>query len=1011
MSLLRLLPVLLLVAALAGGFFLFQGSKDAETAGLEDDSSALTLDGEALGPEADLEGVELAGEEELASRSTGRESIESRQLEKQRAEAAVETLPDAEFYQGLVVDEYGAPVVGAEVEVGRLAPQEKIEARFSFSTKPISYRTTTQKDGTFRVEIKEPLGLKLDFKISMRGYQVAKGERAIEGLHVGDLGSFVLEPGVVIEGRVVDETGGPVVDAEVYRVAAATNRNDNARIAMAAMGIGTRPGSVKTDRDGRFEMPFEKPGQVELGVDHPMYLPASMTREVSAREMISTWTLQVEQAGTIQGRLVGYPTGRTGVRVAARQVEGERVQEASGDQGGFGRMIKAFMSQAGEFGADVQPDGSFTLIGLPKSGKFEVRAFEPDNWVEQRFLTPMVEARSGDRNVVMPYDNGSQVSFEVVDAVTKKPLREFTVKASWPDEGQRLFFSPSSDKRMERHKGGKVTLYEVRPPGDPDRLTIRIQSPGYFDGWITNLVVGQGRQVDGGILALQPAPVQPFLVLDAKTRKPVRRARVSLVGHSAGMALAMEDDAEDLEGEILTEDSAQNHKRSTNRTDKEGRCELSLFRAEAATLKVSARGYAAYQQDDFPLAEQPQEHVVYLSKGATIHFEVVDEEGVAVDNAVVSAKDQKPFRWMGVEENGRKSRKRVAPGTYSFRANRMGRNARGGRRGGWRALDDNADAVWTEVTVKGGEVYNVVLTVPALSQVTGQVLAAGDPLAGARVAVAWMSDDEPSDEMYELMDSAGGQYGSNSETDAKGEFLLRDVKPGYYRLRVRHPDFAMSHQEVVHVLANGANVKVFMPLTGVSGLVTDPNGKPLVGAKVYAEFAPKDGEEEDNDWERRFGRQLFGGQAPHVVTDEAGEYLLRGAAPNRRLRVRVEAQGYVDKRSDVFQIATDQLRTGTNLRLEAAGDLLVRAFSQEPIGGMLFVTAEYQGDDQAQPDGEITFLEGGQTTLENLQPGPWDVTITKRGMGRRGDREVLRTQRVEVVAKETASAEIDLDQP
>lgn len=1012
MPLLRFLALAVLLAALGGaGYYLLRQTDGDSSESLEGDvTSGLTLEEADLGPSADLEGVTLEGREELAADPTSRESIASRRIEKQQAEASVESLPDAEHYRGYVVDEYGAPVVGAQVEIGRLAPQEKLEARFSFSTKPISYQAVTGKDGKFSVPIKEPLGLKLDFHVAMRGYQVAKGERAIEGLHVGDLGTFVLEPGVVIEGRVIDETGGPVADAEVYRVAVTTNRNDGARVAMAAMGIGARPGSVQTDRDGRFEMPNEAPGTIELAVDHPRYLPTSLTREVSSREMISQWTLQVEQAGTIQGRLLGYPKGRTGVRVAARQVEGERIQEASADQGGFGRMIKAFMSQAGEFGADVEPDGSFTIIGLPKQGKFEVRAFEPDNWVEQRFLTPMVEAFSGDMSLVLPYDNGAQVSFEVVDAVTKKPIREFTVKASWPNEGQRLFFSPSSDKRVERHKDGKVTLYEVRPPKDPDLLTVRIQSPGYFDGWITNMTVGQGRKTDAGLIALQPAPVQKFLVLDAKTRKPVRRARVSIVGHSAGMALAMEDEADDLEGEVLAEDSAKNHKRSTNRTDKEGRCELSLFRAEAATLKVSARGYAAYQEDNFPLADNPSEHTVYLSQGATIHFEVLDEEGVAVGNAVIAAKDRKPFRWMGVEENGRKSRTRVPPGTYSFRASRMGRNARGGR-GGWRMEGNDEGAVWTEVTVKGGETYDVVLTVPALSQVTGQVLAAGDPLVGARVAVAWVSENEPSDAIYEIMDAAGGQYGSNAETDAAGKFLLRDVKPGYYRLRVRHPDFAMSHQQVVHVLDRGADVKVFMPMTGVAGLVTDPNGKPVVGAKVYAEYAPQDGEEPDNNWEARFGRLLFGGQMPHVLTDGRGEYLLRGATPGRPLRVRAEAAGYVDKRSEVFQIATDQVRTDTNLRLQAAGALLVRAMSQEPISGMLFVTAEYRGEDQAQPDGEITFLEGGQTTLENLQPGPWDVTLTRRRMGPRSEREVLNTQRVEVVANETASTAFDLDQP
>ncbi|HPF12760.1 MAG: carboxypeptidase regulatory-like domain-containing protein [Planctomycetes bacterium] len=933
-----------------------------------------------------------------------RETIESRALAEQRQADAIEVLPDAKFYRGVVIDPYGAPVVGAKLKLGSSKIEDRFRLKATLSNKKPFVYVDTQRDGTFEVPISEPYGLDISFLVEQRGYQRLQGKRTLEGLHVSDLGTFVLEFGTVVYGRVIDETGGPVRDAEVYRVARGLSQEEATKAVMADMGILTREGAVKTDADGRFELPYEEPGAITLVVEHESYLPTSVsaTSPESGAPM-PEWTIQLTTGGVIQGKLLGYPKGRTGVRIAAKQIEGERIASPEGTQGGFSEIIKAALNPAGDFAEDVQADGSFLLKGLPPQGRFELRAYEPENFVEQRFLTPMVVAQSGESSVVLPFDQGARVNFVVLDAQTKAPVEDFQVRATWPEgNAQRLFLAPGSDRRVERHPKGQVSMYEVRPPGKASELTIRIQAPGYFDGWRTGLSVSEGATVQAGTILLDPAPTRTFLVLDAKTREPIRRAQVSLVGHSKGLILAMDDEEGDDAPQV--EDSAQNQKRSTNRTDRDGRCEVSLFRAEEATLKVNARGYAPFQRSPFDLVSDATDFTVLLTRGSTIEFAVVDEDGVAVPNAVLRGKDGQPFGTMRTDSNGRKRRTRIPAGDYAFRAIRT--DQRNGVN--WWEAKPGDDDEWIPLTVQSGEVYELTLVVPSVGQLRGQVVTSTGPLSGATVSASFVSVDDPGDEIAEVT-SNFGQRGQGTETDGKGQFLIRGVGLGYYRIFVRHPDFAMPHQETVLVADADQKVLIQMPQTAVSGRITDSNGKPIVGAKVFGERAPKEGE--TNRQRRGFFRaaRMFQNQAPHASTDNEGEYVLRGLNPGSKLRVRVEADGFVTGSSEPFDLATNQLRTATNLRLEAAGSIDVTVVSEEPLSGLLIVEAKFVGEAERAPEESMSILKGGVGTLTGLTAGTWEVSLTQQAMNRSGARTQIEPKRVEVQTGKASQVRFELN--
>jgi hypothetical protein len=209
---------------------------------------------------------------------------------------------------------------------------------------------------------------------------------------------------------------------------------------------------------------------------------------------------------------------------------------------------------------------------------------------------------------------------------------------------------------------------------------------------------------------------------------------------------------------------------------------------------------------------------------------------------------------------------------------------------------------------------------------------------------------------------------------------------------------------------------VDLPLAVLEGRVTDEQGQPLAGIRVWPERWSSEGPQRQRftmivmDDGGGSGGVIQAGQggARPVLTDEDGRYSLRGVASGVELVVKAEGDSVQPGRSKPVEVAADQVRDHVDLTLEAGGAIDVTA--ENPDGSparMCFVQASWAGDSQATVQPKFSFIQSGSTALKGLKPGPWKLTVRRAGPGNNDDPGQERV--VEVGVGETAEASFRLD--
>jgi hypothetical protein len=278
----------------------------------------------------------------------------------------------------------------------------------------------------------------------------------------------------------------------------------------------------------------------------------------------------------------------------------------------------------------------------------------------------------------------------------------------------------------------------------------------------------------------------------------------------------------------------------------------------------------------------------------------------------------------------------------------------------------------------------------------GVVRENGVPLVGARVAFVEGSGTDAGRDVAESMVGTmlGGSRSAKSVDG--GGYKLSDLPEGEHRLRVTHRDRVMPAVVPVR-LQNGDNLHdIELEVTTLRGLVLDPQGKPVDGARVNAGVT-KAGAIPGNFVDLMGGMLVGMGNAnPAVKTDATGAFELRGIDGDVELQVRASAKGF-EATVTTATVARGTTRAGVELRLGAAGRIQVSIPSAEGTP-MVSVTASFV-DESAGVTPVQRMLLKGKCTLEGLRPGAWRVEYDSS----RSPTPVVRT--VEVVAGETATVE------
>jgi len=289
---------------------------------------------------------------------------------------------------GRAVEPDGAPLPGVAVRIFEgLEPDGRWVSR---EDRGVARETVSDDDGRFLARHLAAGTYDVELRIEGRAPRLLPGVEPPAGVEeeaVLDLGEVVLEPGVALEGRVVDAEGEPVAEAKVEIGGFPSHSGLGSR---QPSGLSAR--ETATDVDGRFRIEdLASDTRVTVRVEAEGLLPTS----VPGVELPTASPLEIrlERGARLFGRVVslgGSPVPTAAVRPILEVPKSYPQPTETDDDGGFD--FKAL--PAGQLTLEVQATGFVPrrLSGLSTAegrdvGPIEIR-LDPGARIDGRVLDP-----------------------------------------------------------------------------------------------------------------------------------------------------------------------------------------------------------------------------------------------------------------------------------------------------------------------------------------------------------------------------------------------------------------------------------------------------------------------------------------------------------------------------------------------------------------------------------------------------------------------------------------------
>ena len=946
-------------------FFLTRGPSGTGSA-LEQQPAAV-LEPETPKQPAELAAPELQGVPDTARIERTAAPAESGKPEPERAKESPLTLV------GRLVDERGNPVAGAKVMVATAGPGpefalDELGDLGGMGAWMATETVQSQSDGRFEASLSRKAN---SVQLSARQGGFAPYDKRFDvSPGKNDLGELKFAAGARVSGRVVDSRGSGVAGVEVHR-----KRVGNDMFASFSPFAG--PVVAVSDERGAFTVDQLAIGDYKLSFTHPEHPDALHEGSTAAGS---------ERQANIEVRLEdGYPILGMVTGMEGKWTDDLHVSASKGG-GAFG------MPDVGGRRGKVAKDGSFRIGGLSNETTYKLSVVRGDKNDMRQMMRGRggagVEAKGGDRGVSVPFQSETAIEGQVVDARTKAPVTAFRVEAGtqW-----KMPLMDDKGKPQTSFPEGRFRFTNLMRMNKDAKVSLSVIADGYRTYEKNGIQAKEGETTQLGLVELEPAPMARITVVDATTSKPVANAKVSLEpvkedGGEGAIAFAV-GGADDEEMPFLPAGSAR-----TAKTGKDGVALVAMEPGKRLRPKVQAKNYAPWKGEEFVAPADGEQAIgASLIEGGTVLVKVLDTAGRPVAKQTVEQNaDPAEMPWMNgqpkTDAKGELEFKNLLPGPHRFRVG--GGGMFGGGRVRMRAArsSDGGDAVfdmgggdeeeWSTVQVADKGRHELVLTTPARATITGVVRERGKPVAGVSVRV-----DEEGDMVFMGFGGDGGV-----KTDGNGVFTLDDAKTGATKLVVTGPSRAMSYTQPIDVLEGENKVEIDLPSCSVEGRVVDDKGAPVAGAKVRAMLAKA--EEGDSvatmavavtvDAGEADGQvmEFGGGENASATTDSEGRYILRGLRSGKKLQLEVRAKEARPKRSDEFELALDEAKTGFDLQVLPGASLDVSLRRADGKDAMFFARAVRLDDkDEETPDTAQQFAQKAKTKLTGLAPGRWKVTV------------------------------------
>jgi hypothetical protein len=504
--------------------------------------------------------------------------------------------------RGRCVDPSGAPLAGCIANLhGWTANEERMDAwlrdhaKFDWKN-PV--KQTTGADGTFAFPFWPPPPYQFTLDVERDGC-AAMGARwsTIGAGTVVDVGDVVMAPGVVLQGRVVDERGAPVAKASlsIQMQGVAGGGGDSPRIAPR-----TYTGAV-SGADGTFRCRSGLPAgryEVSLSGDHELTAPVKGV--LSADRPVEEVTIVVRTSASLPS-ITGRVVDQNGQPLARAEVEAREADHGEDNSTSAGR------------------DGTFTLRRRRGNAERVIVTARHDECEEVRLPEPVAW---GTKDLVLTLQRGGGLAVYVHDDAGAA-IPDFTVRV-YPRASQR---TSSRDSRV-RARGPFANGFANVPGVARGKWTVAVEFPTALRlaPVLTPIEVtgSEGTRVD----VRAPATLQRTLrVLDG-TDAPVAGTEVQLAMQLAG---TWDDRTFLVAGmEQLQWGDQQNRALlvAKGTTGGDGAFVLEGPRGAPLGLAVLGPGHVPLRIGGVDLAA-PGELVVHVTKGARLEGRIGPPEAVA----------------------------------------------------------------------------------------------------------------------------------------------------------------------------------------------------------------------------------------------------------------------------------------------------------------------------------------------------------------------------------------------
>jgi protocatechuate 3,4-dioxygenase beta subunit len=728
------------------------------------------------------------------------------------------------------------------------------------------------------------------------------------GTDRGDL-ELKLDSGATLAFRLVTAQDAPVKDVEARLQPQGGGRR---------RGFGFGAGDVDRDKivpqgDGKFLIKALDPGTFDLTLQPPDF--ADVSREgirLRAGETTDLGTLRVKESKSIAGRITdatGQPV--EGASISGMSFEGEARLSREAHSAADGRYRLS--------GLGDQPIRNLTVRATGYADANREGATPGETAVDFTLeKTGSVVGRVQLQGGAVPAAFRVQAFPEAKEKQERPGMR--IVVGGRPDEDQ-VFTDPSGNFRLDGVDPGVVTITAKADGKAPARKTgLKVVSDSVVD--VGTLTLEDGRSLRGRVVA-------------AKDDAPIAGATISLSPPQGFMMSIGRDTA------VGTSISAL-----------DGRFEIAGLEPRAYSVDASQPDYSPNSgRVEIGADADTDDFVIKLSRGGTITGLVRDAQKQPLTNASVLL-TKIPMaggpQTVSTGADGRYTFEKIAPGEYMV--------IKAPTNGGPLMLIGGMK----QVEVKEGETTVHDLDDASKINLTGRVLKAGQPVANAMM-------------FFTSGDNGGAPTDlRQSRTDADGRYQVGLDAAGTYNVMVSSMGGMLAgRQSAVPVqVPDQPNpvVDVTVKAAGISGRVTNVDGKPVSGAVVT--LTPSG--EAAGDGHR--GGGLRGQSEPD------GTFLIDGLTPGT-YAVAVAASGYKNPTVPPVTITNETDVPAIDVRLEPGRTVRghVLDANGNGIAGAMVMTAPSGSMPSGRDALTATSDVNGAFILTAGADGPIDLTAVAAG--------------------------------